>query len=239
MTSQVSRRLFIEKGLVLGAVAVGTTLLPTDGMAQAEKKQSPPVERKRPAPLDAEVVKKFVGVSHGKLDEVKTMLAAEPKLVNATWDWGGGDWETALGAASHMARRDIAEFLLSNGARKDVFCAAMLGETEIVKMWITADASVAKLRGPHGIPLFFHAALSGEVAMVEMIKKNDGGRGYDRSLGWATDLGHKDMVAWLLVNGVKDVNKKFRKKTPLDNAIAKGYSDIADLLRKHGGEVSG
>ena len=235
MTS-FSRRNFMMAG---GVLALGSALLPKDVMAQTGQQSSLPPEPKRPAPLDDAVVKEFVGISHRNLDKVKTMLETEPKLVNATWDWGGGDWETALGAASHMGRRDIAEFLLVHGARKDVFCAAMLGEMDIVKTWIMADAAVAKLQGPHGIPLFFHAVLSGEVAMVEMIQKYDGGKGYDRSLGWATDLGHKEMVAWLLVNGVKDVNKRFRKKTPLDNAIAKGYSEIADLLRKHGGVVSG
>jgi len=28
------------------------------------------------------------------------------------------------------------------------------------------------------------------------------------------------------------------KKTPLDGAIYKGYSEIADLLRKHGGKTA-
>ena len=107
-----------------GALALGSALLPTDALAQGEKKTqaAQPAERKRPDPLDHEMVRKFVGISHSKLDEVKAMLEQEPKLVNATWDWGAGDWETALGAASHMGRRDIAEHLLSNGARKVSDC---------------------------------------------------------------------------------------------------------------------
>jgi len=238
MKSRVSRRDFMVAG---GALALGSALLPTDAVAQEEKKKeaAQPAERKRPAPLGSEMVSKFVRISHGNFEEVKAMLEAEPKLVNATWDWGAGDWETALGAASHMGRRDIAEHLLSNGARKDVFCSAMLGETKIVTAWIAADPSVAKLRGPHRIPLFFHAVLSGEVAMAEAIQKQGGGMRHDRSLGWAVNLGRTEMVGWLLANGVKDVNTKFRKQTPLDIAIKKGHTDIADLLRKHGGEVSG
>jgi hypothetical protein len=108
MASNVSRRLFIEKGLALSAVAVGAALLPIDGLAQTEKIPAPPVEPKRPDPLDHQMVLKFVQNSHRNLDEVKVMLKAEPTLVNATWDWGGGDWETGLGGASHMGRRDIA-----------------------------------------------------------------------------------------------------------------------------------
>ena len=45
--------------------------------------------------------------------------------MNASWDWGGGDWETGLGAAAHMGRRDIAELLLGRGARLDLFAAAI------------------------------------------------------------------------------------------------------------------
>ena len=60
------------------------------------------------------------------------LLAEEPRLVNAAWDWGGGDWETGLGAAAHMGRRQIALFLLEHGARLDLFAAAMLGYFDIV-----------------------------------------------------------------------------------------------------------
>src|SRR5437868_508206 len=70
-----------------------------------------------PAALEASQVQAFVGNAHGDLEAVRAALEAEPGLVNAAWDWGGGDWETPLGAASHMLRRDIAELLLAHGAR--------------------------------------------------------------------------------------------------------------------------
>ena len=83
--------------------------------------------------LEAGLVQEFVGNAHGDLDRVRELLAQEPALIHACWDWGGGDFETGLGAASHMGRRDIAEFLIENGARLDLFAAAMLGKIEIVK----------------------------------------------------------------------------------------------------------
>jgi hypothetical protein len=88
----------------------------------------------------------------------------EPHLANAAWDWGGGDWETALGAAGHMGRRDIAELLLANGARIDVFVAAMLGEVDIVRAILDAHPATREARGPHGIPLRAHAEAGGEQA---------------------------------------------------------------------------
>src|ERR1044071_7056519 len=83
--------------------------------------------------LAASLVEEFVGKSHGDLERVKELLAQEPALINAAWDWGGGDWETGLGAAAHMGRSDIANCLLENGARLDLFAAAMLGQLEIVR----------------------------------------------------------------------------------------------------------
>ena len=80
--------------------------------------------------IEASLIQQFVGNAHGDLDRVKELLSQEPALINACWDWGGGDFETALGAASHMGRRDIAEFLLENGARLDLFAAAMLGKLD-------------------------------------------------------------------------------------------------------------
>jgi hypothetical protein len=118
----------------------------------------------RPAALDPQTVEKFVANAHGDLDAVRTMLEDEPALVNATWDWGGGDWETGLGAAAHMGRRDIALFLLERGARMDLFAAAMLGEVEIVRAVVDAFPAARDLPGPHGIPLVEHARAGGEDA---------------------------------------------------------------------------
>jgi hypothetical protein len=118
----------------------------------------------RPPAIDSEFVQSFVSNAHGDLDAVRELLEREPALVNAAWDWGGGDWETGLGAAAHMGRRDIALFLLDHGARVDVFAAAMLGETAVVRAMLTAWPALRDARGPHGIPLLDHAKAGGERA---------------------------------------------------------------------------
>ena len=116
----------------------------------------------RPPALDAALVESFVAKAHGDVDGVRALLEEQPALVNATWDWGAGDWETALGAAAHMGRRDIALYLLEHGARIDLFAAAMLGETEIVRAVLAAYPSARDALGPHGIPLIEHARAGGE-----------------------------------------------------------------------------
>jgi hypothetical protein len=117
-----------------------------------------------PATLDPTLVQAFVGNAHSDLDAVRAALGAEPRLVNAAWDWGGGDWESALGAAAHMGRRDIAELLLAQGARLDLFAAAMLGEVDVVRAILAAHPHMRSAVGPHGIPLRAHAEAGGEQA---------------------------------------------------------------------------
>ncbi|HEU5370291.1 MAG TPA: ankyrin repeat domain-containing protein [Ktedonobacterales bacterium] len=116
------------------------------------------------AALDQSLVREMVLHAHGDLSRVNALLEQEPKLINAAWDWGGGDWETALGAAAHMGRKDIAQALLARGARLDVFAAAMLGKLEIIQAVLAAFPDTLHVPGPHGIPLVQHARVGGEEA---------------------------------------------------------------------------
>ena len=117
-------------------------------------------------PLPPGVVGEVVGRSHGDLERVRALIGQYPTASNAVFDWGNGDFESALGAAAHSGRRDIAEFLLSRGARMDVFAAAMLGKIEIVKAMVGDDAAVASSVGPHGIALIEHAKKGGSKDVV-------------------------------------------------------------------------
>jgi hypothetical protein len=128
------------------------------------------VTDERPPALDPDAVRGFVVAGHGDLDAVRTTLDREPGLLNACWDWGGGDWETALGGASHMGRRDIALFLLERGARLDVFAAATLGMEEVVRAVLAADPAAREARGPHGIPLIEHARAGGADNVVALLE---------------------------------------------------------------------
>jgi len=114
--------------------------------------------------FDRARVKRFVIAGHVNLLAVKAMLAEEPNLINGAIDWGNGDFETALGGASHMGRRDIAEYLLEHNARMDIFAATMLGKTDIVKAAVAVFPNIVHVPGPHGIPLIVHAEKGGPPA---------------------------------------------------------------------------
>jgi hypothetical protein len=124
--------------------------------------------------LDA--VQEVVGASHTDLARVKELVTRQPSLAKAAWDWGFGDWETALGAASHVGRREIAHLLLEYGAPPTIFSAAMLGQLDVVKAMIAASPGIQGKRGPHGIPLLSHAQAGGpEATAVVAYLKDLGG----------------------------------------------------------------
>jgi hypothetical protein len=108
-----------------------------------------------------ELVREMVTVSHYDLNRVKALVELRPSLARAAWDWGFGDWETALGAASHMGNRPIAECLISKGARPSLFSSAMLGHFEVVRAFVAAQPGVQRIRGPHSISLLAHAKAGG------------------------------------------------------------------------------
>lgn len=110
------------------------------------------------------LAREMVGVSHGNLARVNELLGLHPTLANAAWDWGFGDWETALGAASHMGNVDIATALLAHGARPSIFSAAMLGQLAVVQAFVAASPGIQGTLGPHGITLLAHAKAGGDAA---------------------------------------------------------------------------
>lgn len=118
----------------------------------------------RPPALNGELVREFVIAGHGNLERVQEMLAEQPGLLNATWDWGGGDFETALGGAAHTGSQEIARYLLEHGAPITIYAAAMLGELDLVKAILMAQPNAHKAPGAHGIPLLVHAQQGGETA---------------------------------------------------------------------------
>ncbi|MEZ0326415.1 MAG: ankyrin repeat domain-containing protein [Fimbriimonas sp.] len=181
MAEDLSRRAFCKwtGGITLASAT-------TFAFAQEAPNPTGPVEavfvRDYPSPefkpswkkpqINREMVQDFVIYAHSDLEMTRKMLDKEPMLINGFMDWGAGDWESGLGGASHMGRRDIVEFLLERGARIDIFTAAMMGQLEAVKAFLTLQPKLIDSRGPHGFTLHFHGQLAGKDAdkMVEYLQ---------------------------------------------------------------------
>ncbi|HEY5826122.1 MAG TPA: hypothetical protein VIT44_17235 [Cyclobacteriaceae bacterium] len=155
MKENTSRRFFLKSGLVMA----GGLIAPIYSKASAENTM-----QDKPAPISSELVLEFVKNAHGNFEKVKELLDKQPNLLNAAWDWGNGDYETGMNAAGHTGRVEIAEYLLSKGARIDIFCAAMLGKLDIVKPVLEAYPNLKSSKGPHGLALIHHAEKGGDNA---------------------------------------------------------------------------
>ncbi len=175
------RRDISRRALLIGA---GASILTPTTLGQGEQKlpKEATFTRDYPEPgfkpswskpqLNRQLIQDFVIFAHSDIDMTKKLLDREPMLVNAFMDWGAGDWESGLGGASHMGRRDIVELLLERGARMDIFCAAMMGQLAAVKSFLTLQPKFIDCRGPHGFTLHFHGQLAGKDAkeMVDYLQ---------------------------------------------------------------------
>ncbi|MCC6909878.1 MAG: hypothetical protein IT430_18235 [Phycisphaerales bacterium] len=153
---RLSRRMFMS---ATPAVALSALLAPEQRAAAhllGRLEGGPSFGESYPS-QDPQIVQMIVGAAHTKLDEVTSLVKQRPALARASWDWGFGDWESALGAASHVGRRDIAEVLLAHGARANLFTFAMLGQVDVVRAICTAHPGIQRTPGPHGITLLKHA----------------------------------------------------------------------------------
>lgn len=157
----ISRKEFVRRSLFGTGLMLGSPFL-----ADAETLQE------KPAPLKPEIVKEFVAVCHSNIARVKEMLENEHLLLHASWDWGGGDFESGIEAAGHVGNREIAEYLLSKGARYNIFLASMLGHYEVVKQVITIHPGLIDAKGAHGFTLLHHANRGGEAAVktIDLLK---------------------------------------------------------------------
>jgi len=161
MTDRPTRRAFVVAAP--GAALAATTLLAARPTRADSPVSADAVHDAFPA-QDPALVRQAVGFSHGNIDGLRELLDQQPELAKASWDWGFGDWATCLGAASHTGRVEIAELLLSLGARPTIFSAAMLGQLEVVRAFVEAQPGVQRTHGPHGISLLRHAQAGGERA---------------------------------------------------------------------------
>ncbi len=116
---------------------------------------------------------------------------------------------TPIGWAFHNQQRDVVEYLLASAT---IFDAVRCDGVERVAALLRADGSLANAQDEGGDPLvcYLHPELSRLEEMLE-----------------------------LLVGHGADVNAQNKEgKTPLDRALARGWTDVAELLRAHGGRTS-
>lgn len=170
MNPRINRRRFLlSSASLMAAAPLAAFISPrfnqqADSAAPATPAAPRPKAPRPPPALPPDKVQAAVGQSHRSLEAVKKLVDETPLLANACWDWGGGDFETALQAAAHTGQREIAEYLLGKGARLDLFAAAMLGELGFVQATFALYPHAHTIHGPHGFTLLHCARQGGERA---------------------------------------------------------------------------
>jgi len=218
------RTLFIASNLAI--VAGAQTVKPADAVAK----------------VDLALVSDFVGKAHRPdVEALKALLAQEPGLLNSAWDWGRGDWETALGAASHTGQRDNASLLLDRGARPDLFAATMLGELATVKSWLAFAPTAHQVPGPHGIPLLSHAVVGMKPALpvFELLLEKGANVSAAANNGMTPLMmaalnGHADAVKALLSAGADGRATAKDGRTAFSMASKSGRDQVVKMLADSG-----
>lgn len=151
-----------------------------------------------------------VAAEKGDLKKVRSLIAANPSLVNVE----GHQNATPLHWAAAKGHNEIADFLISKKANleaKDrygftpLLTAAQNGQKEVVELLLRHKANIEA-------------------------KENTG----KTSLHWAASFNHKAVVEVLLINKA-DVNPRDKhNETPLRKAIQQGYKDVAKVLQQYG-----
>lgn len=185
----------------------------------------------------------FVGLGHGRMEELARRLEREPRLVHAT----ATTTEMAVEAAGHTGRIPIVEYLLARGAPLSMPAAVVRGRTDEVGALLDRGAERVHERGPHDFALLWYPVIGGgNTDMAELLLS----RGADveaqhylgtTALHWAARADQIDMAALLIDAGanVNRIGRKFSAEghTPLDLALQRKSERTAALLRARGGKT--
>jgi len=183
----------------------------------------------------SDLVREFVIAGHGNHARVKELLEQHPQLLDAAYSWSATDQETAIQGAAQVGNVPVAEYLLSKGVPLDICTAAMLGRKNEVMSFLDKDPQGINAKGAHKIPLLPHAALSGNVDLVQMLFKKGATEGMSLALNNAVSRRHHKVAKWLLENGRPDLTwKNYEGKTVLAVALDGKDEAMAQMLKEHG-----
>jgi uncharacterized protein len=182
---------------------------------------------------NSDQIKEFVIAGHGNVEKIKTMLEADPELLEVKHPWSETDFESALQAASHVGNAPIAMYLLEQGANLEITTSAMLGDLPAIKRFLDSDSSLIQATGGHGITLLTHGVISGDPEVVDFLTNIGATAGASMALNIAIEVGELEIINMLLERTAPDLTwKNMKGKTALEVAQENKQDAIVALLER-------
>jgi ankyrin repeat protein len=150
----------------------------------------------------------FGAIKAGDVATVKSIVSADPSLVNATAKTG----ESAVLTAVYHHHKEIADLLVARGAKLSLFEACAAGELEHVERLLESEGVAVNAHSPDGWTPLHLAAFFGHVKVAETL------------------LSHRADVTARSTNS--------NGNTPLHAALAANRKLVAGLLLGHGADVN-
>ena len=183
---------------------------------------------------------------HGHLDVVRALLAA-----GASADAVRGDGYRPVHCALMPnwffdvklgSREQIADLLLSHGARHTIFIAALRGDADFVRDALARDRSLANFADTCRHRVLSAAVRRRDVVMTRQLLEHgadpnlpEEGAPRGLSLWIAVNDQQREIVRLLLARGADPNAEVDSCGTPMSQARAKRDAELTELLRTHGG----
>ena len=142
------------------------------------------------------------------------------------------------------SREGIAESLLARGARSTIFIAALRGDMPFVREQLARDRSLANFEDTCHHRVLSAAVRRGDVEMTRLLLDHgadpnlpEEGAPRGLSLWIAVNDRQRELVEMLLTHGADPNGDVDSCGTPVSQAHTKGYAELYDLLRGHGGRA--
>ena len=181
----------------------------------------------------------FAAIEAGAVDDVRSLVAADPALASARDEHG----VSAVMRARYRFDHALLDAVLAGGPALDVFEAASLGDVDRLGELLDADPASATAYSADGFtalhfPAFFGGVECARVLLARGADVDAHGRGWmtGTPLNSAAAGRHADVARLLLDGGADPDARQGSGWTPLHSAAHNGDGGMVALLLAHGAD---